>query len=1218
MKKKIFYPLATIFLLVAITLWGCKKEDKEPEQVQEKPPAEVIVFPEETIAKKMELLKADGTLVFSGLTEAEKPKKGDIICSGIAEGAPLGFLYKVNQVITADGKTTITTEPASLEEAIENGEIKETISITENNIEGVFDKDGNPIDYEKLKSGGVTGRKFSSGISWEVNKEIDDVTFTGNIELGVEFDFNLSIKNWELKECNLLATPKFNGELSASFDKELFGWSKAIELATIKLQPTTIMIGYVPLVITPEIKVLVQVDLSGKVSISAQIFEVGIASPIGIAYDYEQKKWNGIGIDQESDIKKPTFFKQAELSLSGELQLEPRVISKMGFYNTDTGIGIGLGIYAKLNANLPAGINRIDGFNSDPEIELKAGIASIGKAELKIFNKNFGEWERRTKIAEWELWHRKIFPEFSEITLTANDVGSAEVSCYIDKAPLLGFSILKHGFCWVEGKNNPTIDNQKIELGAIESSLWKNSGKIEMKALLQNLKPGTTYTIAPYYESWYGTMYQKKKVFTTGVVPDLVLSKTALTLNVNQTEQVQITAGSGDYDVKSNQPNIATIELTNNHTLIITGKAQGTATLSVRDKQSGQPQTISVTVNAPTQNLVLSKTALTLNVNQTEQVQITAGSGDYAVKSNQPNIATIELTNNHTLTITGKAQGTATLSVRDKQSGQTQTISVTVNAPTQNLVLSKTALTLNVNQAQQVQITAGSGDYAVKSNQPNIATIELTNNHTLIITGKAQGTATLSVRDKQSGQTQTISVSVNAPTQPQVPNGVVIENGVLKKWPCDKIPADGHVVIPDGVTAIGWRAFFRCSSLKSVVIPNSVTSIRSEAFEGCSSLTSVTLPNSVTSIGNSAFNGCSSLISITLPNSVTSIESSAFYDCNSLTSINIPDGVTTIKYNTFKGCSSLTSITLPNSVTSIGDSAFWRCSSLTSITLPNSVTSIGGYAFYDCSSLTSITLPNSVTLIEYNAFSSCSSLTSITLSNSVTAIRNSAFSGCSSLTSINIPNSVTSIGYYAFSGCSSLTSITIPNSVISIGERAFNGCSSLTSITLPNSVTSIERSAFYDCNSLTSINIPDGITTIKSSTFSGCSSLTSINIPNSVTSIGYYAFSGCSSLTSITIPNSVTLIEYNAFSGCSSLTSITIPNNVTNIGSKAFQNCDSLTSLILKRENPITTMSSVLFMNNNYGGFLPSTTTIKVPAGSVDAYKTAAGWREYAHQIVAE
>ncbi|WP_262482476.1 hypothetical protein [Capnocytophaga canimorsus] len=38
MKKKIFYPLATIFLLVAITLWGCKKEDKEDEIIPTPPP----------------------------------------------------------------------------------------------------------------------------------------------------------------------------------------------------------------------------------------------------------------------------------------------------------------------------------------------------------------------------------------------------------------------------------------------------------------------------------------------------------------------------------------------------------------------------------------------------------------------------------------------------------------------------------------------------------------------------------------------------------------------------------------------------------------------------------------------------------------------------------------------------------------------------------------------------------------------------------------------------------------------------------------------------------------------------------------------------------------------------------------------------------------------------------------------------------------------------
>ncbi|WP_212901181.1 leucine-rich repeat domain-containing protein, partial [Capnocytophaga canimorsus] len=144
------------------------------------------------------------------------------------------------------------------------------------------------------------------------------------------------------------------------------------------------------------------------------------------------------------------------------------------------------------------------------------------------------------------------------------------------------------------------------------------------------------------------------------------------------------------------------------------------------------------------------------------------------------------------------------------------------------------------------------------------------------------------------------------------------------------------------------------------------------------------------------------------------------------------------------------------------------------------------------------------------------------------------------------------------------------------------------------------------------------VTSIGNSAFWGCSSLTSITLPNSVTSIGDYAFRGCSSLTSISIPDGVTSIGKNAFYNCSSLTSITIPNNVTNIGSEAFQNCSSLTSLILKRENPITSMDSRFLTNNDYRGFLPSTTTIKVPAGSVDAYKTAAGWSEYAHQIVAE
>ena len=349
-----------------------------------------------------------------------------------------------------------------------------------------------------------------------------------------------------------------------------------------------------------------------------------------------------------------------------------------------------------------------------------------------------------------------------------------------------------------------------------------------------------------------------------------------------------------------------------------------------------------------------------------------------------------------------------------------------------------------------------------------------------------------------------------------------------------------------------------------VVFLEPLTTIGEGAFYGCDSLTSVTIPDSVTTIGNYAFYGCSSLTSVTIPDSVTSIGDCAFLECHSLTSVNIPDSVTSIGERAFSCCSRLTSVTIPDGVTTIGDSAFEYCSSLTSVTIGDSVTSIADYAFWECHSLTSVTIPDSVTSIGDCAFHSCRSLTSVT-----------------------IPNSVTIIGEYAFYGCKSLTSITISDSVTTIGEYAFYMCKSLTSITIPDSVTSIGNHAFYGCESLTSITIPDSVTTIGDSAFEYCPSLTSVTIPDSVTTIGEYAFAFCSSLTSVTIPDSVTSIGYAAFYYCGSLTSIY---------------CEAIV--------PPALVGTFVFDDNGSGR------KIYVPTESVDAYKSAVHWSEYASDIV--
>ena len=180
----------------------------------------------------------------------------------------------------------------------------------------------------------------------------------------------------------------------------------------------------------------------------------------------------------------------------------------------------------------------------------------------------------------------------------------------------------------------------------------------------------------------------------------------------------------------------------------------------------------------------------------------------------------------------------------------------------------------------------------------------------------------------------------------------------------------------------------------------------------------------------------------------------------------------------------------------------------------------------------------------------------------------------------------------SFYGCWNLININIPNSIVFIGDEAFAYCTSLTSVIIPESVTSIGQAAFAGCTSLYEFKgkfaTEDGKCLVIDNTLISFASAGVIEytIGNSITKIGLRAFDSSLSLKSITIPDSVDLIRPNAFEDCSSLVVVYCKATTPPIG------------------------------NEYMFRFNASDRKIYVPMESVEAYKSALYWSNYADAIV--
>ena len=188
-----------------------------------------------------------------------------------------------------------------------------------------------------------------------------------------------------------------------------------------------------------------------------------------------------------------------------------------------------------------------------------------------------------------------------------------------------------------------------------------------------------------------------------------------------------------------------------------------------------------------------------------------------------------------------------------------------------------------------------------------------------------------------------------------------------------------------------------------------------------------------------------------------------------------------------------------------------------------------------------------------------------------------------------------------------------------IGDYAFEGNAALLSVLLPNSVTELRNCCFRYCSNLTKAVIPGEITDFHSASFEQCHALATINCRYSTSDLRhvvmnniYLAYAPAGAEDCI-IPDGVKYVESYVFRG-SNIASVVIPASVNKIGEQAFLKSANLMAVYCKPTIPPAINASV---NGGIFDGNASDRKIYVPRASVDAYKVADGWSEYADNFVA-
>lgn len=162
-------------------------------------------------------------------------------------------------------------------------------------------------------------------------------------------------------------------------------------------------------------------------------------------------------------------------------------------------------------------------------------------------------------------------------------------------------------------------------------------------------------------------------------------------------------------------------------------------------------------------------------------------------------------------------------------------------------------------------------------------------------------------------------------------------------------------------------------------------------------------------------------------------------------------------------------------------------------------------------------------------------------------------------------------------------------------------------------VASIETGAFAYLPYLRAVILPEGLTTISQDGFKDCVRLVEVSCPASLRKLSERSFTRCYRLRSVIFAEGLEETPCKLFFNCANMEEVEFPSTLKKMGSYAFWDIPNLERVIMNSSTP----PQIVYGSDLFHA-VQRLKHIYVPAGSVDLYKAADGWKSQADKIKAK